>query len=304
MRMNRSTACGFTIVELLVVIAIVAILIALLVPAVQYAREAARRTKCTDNLKQIGLAIHNYHDNNNAFPPGWIGVTGDEVDVNGLSGFGWASMILPMMERGNLYYGLNFRTSMTDSDNSLAHETFIPSFRCPTDTGPRFWEIGLAAGQTNDDLPLELPTANYVGSFGSQDLHECENNAPGENCSSNGIFHLNSHLDMGGIKDGTATTLLVGERRSDTSGSLPFPWHTTWVGAAPGGEESFARILASADHPPNDPSLHFEDFSSWHDGGAIFVFCDGKVQFISDNIDEDVFRSLATTRGNDLIGDF
>ena len=105
---RNAVARGFTLVELLVVIAIIAVLIALLLPAVQQAREAARRTQCKNNLKQIGLALHNYHDNYNALPPGWIGVTNGGPDIYGLNGWGWASRILPQIDQSPLYNQLNF----------------------------------------------------------------------------------------------------------------------------------------------------------------------------------------------------
>src|SRR5579872_4556597 len=100
---RKQLRTGFTLVELLVVIAIIAILIALLLPAVQAARTAARRTQNRNNLKQLGLALHNYHDVNRTLPPGWVGVTGGQVDWNGPSGWCWAAMCLPYIEQGNLY---------------------------------------------------------------------------------------------------------------------------------------------------------------------------------------------------------
>src|SRR5262245_54986464 len=104
---------GFTLIELLVVIAIIALLIALLLPAVQQAREAARRTQCKNNLKQIGLALHNYHDAHLVFPSGWIGVENGVHDVEGGSGFGWGTMLLPMIENGGTFSQFNFNVPFT-----------------------------------------------------------------------------------------------------------------------------------------------------------------------------------------------
>ncbi len=114
---------GFTLIELLVVIAMIAILIALLLPAVQQAREAARRTQNRNNLKQIGIALHNYHETASMFPPGWIGVTGTRPDVAGRSGFGWAAFILPMLEQQPLHRRIEFSSSIMSAPNAIARST-------------------------------------------------------------------------------------------------------------------------------------------------------------------------------------
>ena len=133
---------GFTLIELLVVIAIIAVLIALLLPAVQQAREAARRTQCKNNLKQIGLALHNYHDNFSALPPGWIGVTGTVTDVYGMNGWGWGSKILPQIDQANLYNTMNFSVKMESPANALARVVPLAAFRCASDVAPSgVWKI-------------------------------------------------------------------------------------------------------------------------------------------------------------------
>lgn len=134
---------GFTLIELLVVISIIAILIALLLPAVQQAREAARRTQCKNNLKQIGLALHNYHDVARAFPPGWIAVddTGSPSAHEGTSGVGWAAMILPYLEQGNIYSQFNASLPLTDPANAAFLRNQIPGYKCPSDPQPEFFFI-------------------------------------------------------------------------------------------------------------------------------------------------------------------
>ena len=128
----RKIARGFTLIELLVVIAIIAVLIALLLPAVQQAREAARRAQCKNHLKQIGLALHNYHDIANGLPPGWIGVNSTfQPDVFGGNGWGWAARILPQMDQGPLFNTLNFSLHMTATAHAAARTTTLPAFRCP-----------------------------------------------------------------------------------------------------------------------------------------------------------------------------
>jgi prepilin-type N-terminal cleavage/methylation domain-containing protein len=295
MAANRRT--GFTLIELLVVMAIIAILVAILLPAVQAAREAARRTQCRNNLKQIGIALHNYHDAHKLFPPGWIGVTNGQLDVNGKSGLAWGAMCLPMLEQYAASLKLDFKLSITDPANEQVRELKLAIFRCPSDNGPDLWKVELEPPKVNPDLPVDIANANYVGSFGSTNLHECESKAIGENCVGDGLFSLNSHTSIANIQDGTTHTMIVGERRSDVS--LTPPRYATWVGAPPGGVEAIARVLGCSNHPPNDPSNHFEDYSSWHPGGVQVLLGDGSVQFIADQVDARLFIGLATLRKQD-----
>ena len=300
---------GFTLIELLVVIAIIAVLIALLLPAVQQAREAARRTQCRNNLKQIGLALHNYHDVHQVLPSGWIAVQdGQPAPHDGLSGFGWATMILPYLEQQNLYDALDLNLAVNDHDNEPLIRQRLAAYSCPSDPQPETWWIheadhsndhdAVIAMQDDHDSLAELATANYVGVFGTNDLHVCEE-IDGE-CSSDGAFHHNSNTRFRDFIDGLSNTTIVGERRT-----LPgLEWYSTWSGMVPEGEEAFSRILGSTDHTPNHPDLHLDDFSSHHVGGAQFVLGDGSVHFISDSIDHTVYQSLATIKGGEVVGEF
>jgi prepilin-type N-terminal cleavage/methylation domain-containing protein/prepilin-type processing-associated H-X9-DG protein len=296
---NKNRA-AFTLIELLVVIAIIAILIALLLPAVQQAREAARRTQCRNNLKQIGLALHNYHDTSRMFPPGWIGVNlAGQPYVEGPSGWGWAAMLLPAIDQGPLYNSMNFLAPIDAPSNDVARNAVLAAYRCPSDPSPEYWDIMEEGGS---DVLARLPSANYVGSFGTDELEDCEGLPPGVACMGNGVFFHNSSVRLRDLIDGSSNTLLVGERLTDQRKTPP--WHSTWVGVIAEGEEAFARVLGSADHTPNDPSSHLEDFSSWHSGGAHFLFGDGRVRFISENISLQVYRSLATRAGGEPVGEF
>ncbi|WP_417382345.1 DUF1559 domain-containing protein [Gimesia sp.] len=296
MKKIKPTRRGFTLIELLVVIAIIAILIALLLPAVQQAREAARRSTCKNNLKQIGLALHNYHETHSVLPSGWIGVqpgVGPNVEYG--SGWGWGTMILPFMDQSALYKQINFNLDINDSAQTPGLiDIVMPAYRCPSDPADNTFELE-EEGSPGTVL-ARLATANYIGVFGSEELDDCETVAPGTNCQSSGLFYQNSNTRFRDITDGTSQTLFVGERRTDATAG----WYSTWVGAVPEGEETFSRVLGATDHVPNDPAAHFDDFSSHHTGGAQFLFGDGRVRFISENIDKNVYQSLSSIRGGEL----
>ncbi len=289
---------GFTLIELLVVIAIIAILVALLLPAVQQAREAARRTQCKNHLKQIGLAMHNYHDVHTMFPPGWIGVQSGQPYVHGSSGFGWATMILPMLEQPALFNQMNFNAAVNHASNAVGRDSHVPGFRCPSDPSFAFWDIAQAGSPGT--ILARLPTANYVGSFGTTELDNCATIPAGGSCTGNGLFYHNSSLSFRDIQDGASTTLMAGERKTNAN----LGWHSTWIGSVPNGEESFIRILGVSDHTPNHPGTHFDDFSSHHVGGGHFLMSDGAVRFISTSVSERNYKSIATINGSEIIGDF
>ncbi|MBL8849375.1 MAG: DUF1559 domain-containing protein [Planctomycetaceae bacterium] len=302
---SQNSRRGFTLIELLVVIAIIAILIALLLPAVQQAREAARRTQCRNNLRQFGLALHNYHDVFNAFPSGWIGVTGGIPTAHdGVNGAGWGTMLLPYLEQSNLYNQFNSHVGIEDLRNDAFRLTNLAVFRCPSDPQPERFEI---EEEGNPGAVIcELPIANYVGSFGTVELDGCEN-SPGTapvqangQCVGDGVFYHNSQVRIRDVLDGTSNTFVVGERRTNPAAG----WHSTWVGRVAEGEEAFQRVLGSFDHTPNHPATHFDDFSSRHTGGAMFVLADGHVRFVSENVDHNVYQSVGTIKGSEIVGEF
>ena len=304
-RTHSSRSRGFTLIELLVVIAIIAILIALLLPAVQQAREAARRTQCKNNMKQLGLALHNYHDVHGAFPSGWIAVDGRVQSAHdGLNGAGWGTMILPFIDQAPLYSKFDANLAIHDPANIDFINNVLPAWQCPSDPKPDKWEIE-EEGSPGTVLAT-LPTANYIGAFGTEELDGCEE-PPGTapvasngQCRGNGMFYHNSRVRMRDITDGTTNTYMIGERRTRPD----LGWFSTWPGMVAEGEEAFQRILGSADHVPNDPVSHLDDFSSSHVGGAQFVLGDGSVRFISENIDHGLYQSLATIRGGEVVGEF
>ncbi|HVJ86759.1 MAG TPA: DUF1559 domain-containing protein [Caulifigura sp.] len=305
--MSRSSRRGFTLIELLVVIAIIAILIALLLPAVQQAREAARRASCKNNMRQMGLALHNYHDTYNTLPPGWISVdpvTRRQSAHVGLNGAGWGIMILPMIEQGPLYNTYNANVVLEDPLNQKFRETPLSMFQCPSDPQPTLFEIGEEHDPSH--LICKLGTANMIASFGSISIDDCENAAgtapvlANGQCKGDGAFYHNSRVRIADFTDGTSNTMIVGERKTDPAQR----WFSTWSGRVSEAEESCQRVLGSLDHPPNDPHRHFDDFSSHHVGGAHFTLGDGHTRFVSDNIDKAVYQSLGTISGGERVGDF
>ena len=287
---------GFTLIELLVVIAIIAILIALLLPAVQQVREAARRSQCQNNLKQIGLALQNYHDPNQCFPPGWIGVTANQPDVNGINGWGWASKLLHTMDQQSLYQQINFKLGVKDPANAAILKQALPMFRCPSDSSNDVWVLKDALGNP----VATLPTANYVGNFGTGGLDDCEITPLGTSCRGDGVLMHNIAIKLSDIRDGLSTTLMVGEHKTRAD----LDWHSTWVGIAAGGEEPYQRILGVTDHVPNSPTNHIDDFASYHATGSFFLMGDGRVKLIASSIDENVFKKLATRAGREVVGEY
>lgn len=293
----RKRGRGFTLIELLVVIAIIAVLIALLLPAVQQARESARRTQCRNNLKQIGLALHNYHDNFQTLPPGWIGVTSGQPDVSGNNGWSFFARMLPQIDQGPLYNQINFNLPAGDVSNATIRTTTLPAFRCPSDVGPDKWTIP-KVGTTN---PLaDVAAATYAGVFGKDEVDNCNGLAPGSPCTSDGVFYLNSRTRFADITDGLSNTLLVGERATHQSNG----WLYTWAGVISGGDNPICRFLGDTDVTPNGNNVRMDEFASYHVGGAHFVLGDGTVRFIKTNIDLNVYRNLSSRSAGDIVGDF
>ena len=298
---------GFTLIELLVVIAIIAILVALLLPAVQQAREAARRSSCKNNLKQIGLALHNYHDTFGVFPPGWVGGNatghftgaGEDLDYTGFTnGFGWGAMLLPALEAGNLYDRFDFRIRTSLAPNAALLNNVLTVFQCPSDPKPDTFVL------TDEDTnTFTMGTANYMGVFGTDELHDCEvsSSTTSWQCRGNGILFHNSKIGFRDITDGTSNTIVVGERTTFVDDDGPF--YGVWSGLIPNSEHALERFLGHAEHGPNYGE-HAGDFGSSHKGGAQFVLGDGSVRFISENINETTFQRLAMRADGQVIGEF
>ncbi len=291
MTIHKRTS-GFTLIELLVVIAIIGTLVAMILPAVQAAREAARRATCLNKLKQIGLALHGFHDTKRRLPAGWIA-----TDAEGGPGWGWAAMLLPYLEEENLYkQHLHLRVPIDDPENELIRSTALAVFLCPSDPEAEMFELPFggedehehAGVARNEPLPAPVARANYVGMFGTEEIEH----APDDG---DGVFYQNSRIRFRDLRDGLSKTIVVGERSSRIDKSM-------WVGVVAGADEAMARVVGSADHAPNDPHNHFEDFSSEHTSVTNFLFGDGSVQAIDDEIDLEVYHALATRDGDHYKG--
>ena len=334
---GRRHRVGFTLIELLVVIAIIAVLIALLLPAVQQAREAARRTQCKNNLKQIGLAMHNYHDTHNSLPPGYVmqfSGTGDGVlDGN----WGWGAFVLPFLEQGNLHAKLNPGTiTMTAcvADASpggcrAALQTRLPVYRCPSDTGPDLNDgpqpPDLPAPSTNGYKIQNVPTtlSNYTANNASRSLRNDTGplTAAGNVQFANGTFWRNSNCTFAKISDGLSNTILVGERAWDLAGvkiyaATAFGIRTAAQAVSDNNRglmmnHSCGFLLINSTNSPVAGDFR-RNFSSLHEGGAQFLLGDGSVRFISENVDHNIATAktdstmeLLMSRDDGLpIGDF
>lgn len=287
----NATRRAFTLIELLVVIAIVGILMAMLVPAVQAARESARRASCSNNLRQIGIAIHVYHDVQQCIPPGWVGMNSAGAhDAEGNTGWGWAAHLLPQLEQSVVANNTNFQVPILNAANADSRLTKLEFFICPSDVTP---ETDFVLDSESGGPLAKLAKSNYVGNFGTQELEDCEGLPVGQQCKSDGAFFHNSYVNFGLFTDGLSHSFLVGERSAEKGFS-------TWVGVVPGGEEAFARILGIADHAPNHPTGHFDDFSSNHGHGTNFLLGDGSVRLFSQDVDLDAYQAMATIASGDV----
>ncbi len=294
---------GFTLIELLVVIAIISVLIGLLVPAVQRVREAASRLKCKNNLHQIGLALHNYHDRMGAFPPGYkTQIASDNSDLG--PGWGWGAFLLDDIEQGNLQRNIRFDLQVSDPANAAVRVVPIPIFVCPSEPRTGTFTVVDANGNGICDVARGSYTA-INGVLGvSSDAWD-----------NNGAFIRNQGMRIADIKDGLSTTLMVGERATSMSSS-------TWTGAVTNGvvpavrytnvsdqlanaELASALVLShgSQDHLPNNPLVFDADAtSSFHIQGVNFLFGDGSVQSINNSINGMTYEALLTRANGDVPG--
>ncbi len=290
--MNKRNA--FTLVELLVVIAIIGVLVGMLLPAVQQIRESARRIHCSNNIRQLGLALMNYESAHRKFPAGWK--TLDKTAV-AEPGWGWSALVLPYMEGQNLNDQINFNVAIDDPIHEEIIQNSMPVFLCPSEIGPTIVNLDTHIEHDHEDAFVLLESehahgelwvgrSNYSGVFGSTEIEA-------NPLAGNGTFYANSDIRYADLKDGTSNTFIVGERTNEL-GAI------SWVGVVPEVDEPLSRIVGSADHSPNDPDGHFEDFRSYHPNGINVVMADGSVHFIRSSINAGVFQAMATINGDEV----
>jgi len=305
---------GFTLIELLVVIAIIAVLVALLLPAVQQAREAARRSSCKNNLKQLGLAFHNYHDTHNMLPPCYVDLRGSGLATNDHGHWAWSAFILPFVDQAPLYNQLQVGSrlpSQVMGTNPELLQQRLPGFVCPSDNGPKIHEqpsSGLPPGYSIDDnsgTDRGLALTNYVVSNNTTNVRINPNGGAGNDGTQGAVgpFYRDNDTNFSDFLDGTSNTFLAGERkfkagnfimRAGTllavrdqldSGPSAQDNVTSWVQGlmtiAGHVRHGINPILANSQSDVNG------NFSSQHTGGAHFLLGDGSVRFISENIDND-----------------
>lgn len=273
MRTSQRRSRGFTLIELLVVIAIIAVLIALLLPAVQQAREAARRSQCKNNLKQWGLAAHNYHDTHGALPMGaalpsqWL----------------WRSMLLPYLEQGNLWNRVNFQSRLCFSAAAIAGansptKELIGVYNCPSDPNTSRPYVNFAGG---DHMPTD-----YMGvSGGARDSNV------------DGVFYIRSRTRLADITDGTTNTFMIGER------GIPNGLYWGWGLCGAGTLDAFLSMQYGFSRGDGS-GAHDSHFWSHHAGGSHFLLSDGSIRFVSYSTNYQTMISLSTRGKGEVIGDF
>jgi len=303
---------GFTLIELLVVIAIIAILVALLLPAVQQAREAARRSTCKNNLKQIALALHNYHDTHNAFPPGWIR-DWNSTDSQG-RGWAWSVFILPMLEQGALYQALEVGVGAAQVPNATDENArkVLNVYSCPSDPGPSYTNI------FKDSDGNKYPRSNYAGVHGRQmgsatsgEYYGRSTNTAAlfaeSNNAQNGIFGQNSCIRLRDLTDGTTSQFIVGERvNNDTN--IAAVWIRGIKAYTSTLTEYGRAVVGVCCRDSNGGSRCIQGggygFGSAHTGGAHFALADGSIRFINNSISTLVYGNLAHRNDGNVLGEF
>lgn len=305
---------GFTLIELLVVIAIIAVLIALLLPAVQQAREAARRTQCKNNLKQMGLAVHNYHDTFLVYPPGSIALPNGTVNTQ----MGWGIAILPYIDQAPLFNQYNQNLTNSDPGNNVVTKQKLPAQNCPSDPNAG-QTIVPGSGQANTNgvqMAVSSYRANAGTSNNASDFFDGQYNFANLTLAWRGMIHCvdaNSGMrceNAASVTDGLSNTLLVGEWQSITQMNRNSFWaysYASYAMSGPGptcpapnfGINDYTKVGGGGGN-----NCSKRAWASFHVGGAQFLMGDGAVKFLSVNINVPTFAALGTIAGNEVVGDF
>lgn len=302
---------GFTLIELLVVIAIIAILVSLLLPAVQQAREAARRTQCRNNLKQLGIALHNYHDVHRRFPPsGQWSVDASDALHQPTAARSWMFHVLPYIEASNLSAQVN--DQLMASQDPISSQT-VPTFNCPSDPN---------SDVKFDFFGQQMATTSYLGNSGHRGLGSTTRfyNCLAVPDLSTGAFHR-AGVSIRDMTDGTSNTILAGERGVINRFGGWGMWNYGLLGCAPGlGDvvishdnwEFFSsgaglNFIGGFRHPENVSRPEGDDIFHWwsyHTGGGLFLLSDGSVRFTSYSTSYDIMDNLHQRADGQVLGEF
>jgi prepilin-type N-terminal cleavage/methylation domain-containing protein len=307
-RQGRKRSAGFTLVELLVVIAIIGILIALLLPAVQAAREAARRSQCTNNLKQIGLGLHMHHDRDNRLPFGWCWPYAGETLLHDPMEQSWICSILPFVEQGPLYAKRDFTVGNgfgnmgpgNPSGNFIIDRQELPNFQCPSATNP-----------TPNPILDTFARGNYVANNGIGPMAEWDESTIPLRRTAGGVFYINSRLGFRDFVDGTSNTVVVSEvlmaAGQDFRGVMHYPegplyqHNYTPNNATPdqirtGFCQSEVRAPCVGVFTQYNNRAQIVTARSNHPGGVNALLGDGSVHFVSDTIALNIWQALSSPK--------
>jgi len=314
------------LIELLVVIAIIGVLVSLLLPAVQQAREAARRAQCLNNLKQLGLAFHNYHDQHNVFPPAYVAdtlsPTRHPVTYDGPNGFAWGALLLPALDQTPVHQLFQFGRPCQAPENAGPAATTLPVFLCPSATGNN-GPAEIKDGSGN--VLARFGRSNYAANAGQEEPWGFTQ--PDYSSIADGPLFRNSRTRAADVRDGLSNTVFLGEHSSALSSK-------TWVGVVPGAavcaNDPTRFPLTTCDHaatlvnvhsgpasgeidpvigfapihPPNSPLCHVCQMYSEHTGGSHVLMGDGSCRFASQFIHQPTWAALSSRAKGDLVGEW